>query len=157
LSQALIGLGRFDEIDATFSQLASTPQTAAEQARAVNVALNLAWYVGEESVAHEAVRRVEAVQNPGEDSASLDELAAVRATYLLSEGKTGHAIDVVLSVLARSQVSERAAVLASALGVWALSLAGRNEQALTVAAAGLERLTPEGEAFPFAVEWLRAS
>lgn len=150
LVEALMGQGRFAEVDDLLRDLEDQPQP--EQARTVSAmvrATNLLWRMGEGPEAWDVLRRAEeAVADRG----LRDELAAIRATFLVFAGRTREGIEVGLDVVERT-TSDRALVRTVPI-VWGLNLAGRTQEAIAFIERVREPVQGLVDEFPLNPNWL---
>lgn len=150
LAEALVGQGRFAEVDDLLRNLEEEDQPEPVRAMsAVARATNLLWRMGKGEAAWDVLRRAEeAISEPG----LRDELAATRATFLVFGGRTRDGIEVGLDVAERTG-SERALVQTVPV-VWGLNLAGRTQEAIGFIERVREPVQRLIDQFPLNPNWL---
>lgn len=156
LGEAVLGQGRLADAADLAGTLRRSGGAAADRAQAQIAALSLAWYTSRESAARSAMRRP-AVASADDDTLSLDDLTAVRASYLLSDGSTQEACEVACALVQRDGVTERPLVLAAIMAGWSLAMVGRCERSIALLEDVDRRATGAVPGFPFTREWLRAT
>lgn len=165
LGEAVLGQGRLADAARLAGTLRRSGAAAADRAQAQIAALSLAWYTSRESAARSATRRPAAGSDgaaaggagAGGDALSLDDLTAVRASYLLSDGSTREACEVACALVERDGVAERPLVLAAIMAGWSLAMVGRCERSIALLRDVEQRISGEVPGFPFTREWLRAT
>lgn len=150
LAQALMGQGRFAEVDDLLRDLEGEAQPEPLRAQSAMVrAANLLWRMGDGEAAWDVLQRAEAaVSDPG----LRDELAATRATFLVFAGRTHEGVELGMDIAGRT-TSDRALVQTVPI-VWGLNLAGRTGDAVAFidrVRGPVEELVDE---FPLNPNWL---
>jgi AAA ATPase domain len=145
VGQALFGQGRVDDAEAALADLAAQGTTDQERAQvAITRALNLFWALNLPAKAKAVLLHAEAAVT---DPAWREELATVRAGFLLYGGSCADALQAVAGVLDHpgEGTSDRVVLQALIVGTQAWYFAGRSDQAIAAAHQGfaLERRLDE--------------
>lgn len=143
LARALIGLARYQEAETTLAGLDPTELTEDQRTRlAITRATNLYWGLGSAGQAEHILRAVAATDL---SQGKRDELDTVRAGFLLHSGNCQDGLAAVSGVLQRREADDRAMLQALTTASQAMSIGGRNTQAIEAAELGLalERRVPE--------------
>ncbi len=156
LAQALVGQGKAGPAEDLLAGQFARAGTEAERAEIVSVrALNLYWGLNQperaSAVLDEATARIgEPVQRAG--------LAAMRGRFLLHSGRCPQALAVLDPVLADPDVPHRVMLEAMATATMALVACGRYDDAIAIAARGLQLARPAaGESWLLALDELAAT
>ncbi len=152
VSEALIGLGRFDEADRMLMSLERDSTTEVERVQAtIGRARNLFWHMGRTSAAQTAISEAEGQTL---DPDWRDELVALRAEILLFGGHVDQALETVMALL-RPDASPSVVVHAAMTIGWGLAMAGRMHEVPAHVSRGMAA-SEEAFTFPFgfATDWL---
>jgi len=156
LAQALVGQGKAGPAEDLLADQLARARTGAERAEIVSVrALNLHWGLNQperaSAVLDEAAARIE-------EPAQRASLAAIRGRFLLHDGCCPQALAVLDPVLADPYVPHRVVLEAMATATMALIACGRSDDAVAMAARGLQLVPPTaGEGWLLALDALAAT
>lgn len=136
LARALVGLARCQEAETILSGLDPAELTGNERTQlAITRSTNLYWGLGSADQAEQSLRRAAATNL---SQRKRDELDTVRAGFLLHSGNCQDGLAAVTGVLQRREADDRALLQALTTATQAMSIGGRNSQAIEAAELGLE-------------------
>ena len=146
LGEALLGTGRVEEAELVLEGLASRATTDAERTQlAITRASSLYWVLDLPAKADAVLRRARAAVS---EPSYQEELALIRASFLLYGGSCADALQQVAGTLERTGAGDRAVLQALLVAVPALFLDGHGDRAIAAAHRGVELARRLGDEAP---------
>ena len=146
LGEALQGTGRVEEAELVLEGLASRATTDAERTQlAITRASSLYWVLDLPAKADAVLRHARAAVS---EPSYQEELALIRASFLLYGGSCADALQQVAGTLERTGASDRAVLQALLVAVPALFLDGRGDRAIAAGHRGVELARRLGDEAP---------